>query len=262
MRVTVLGCGGSAGVPQIGGKDGKGDWGVCDPNEPRNRRSRSSIVMDGGQGRLLVDTGPDVRNQLIDCAIPTIEAVIYTHAHADHIAGMDEIRILNRLVGRPLEIFAASNVLEELKNRFDYAFKPWTTPPHFFRPAIEPVTVEPGSHLDVLGMDVQLIDQNHGYVRSLGLRVGRFAYSTDIAVMEDATLEALRGVDTWMVDCFQRQPHNAHGWVEQVLSWGQQVGAKRTILTHMGYDLDWKWLIKRLPEGFEPAYDGMVIEIE
>ena len=131
MRITVLGCGGSTGVPGLGGADGRGDWGACDPREPRNRRQRSSIVIEGeGQGRVLVDTGPDMRAQLLACEIGRIDALVFTHAHADHITGLDDVRQLNRVTSRPLPAFGTARTMAELAQRFDYAFKPWT-PPRF-----------------------------------------------------------------------------------------------------------------------------------
>ena len=129
MKVTLLGTGGSAGVPMIGGADGSGDWGDCDPNEPRNRRTRISIVVEApDRQRLLVDTSPEMRNQLLDCRIPSIDAVLFTHAHADHITGIDDVRILNRIVNRPLPAFASPATLVELTRRFGYAFRPWEPP--------------------------------------------------------------------------------------------------------------------------------------
>ena len=126
MKITILGCGASAGVPMIGGTDGSGDWGQCDPNEPKNRRTRSSIVVESDRGqRLLVDASPDLRNQIIDCRILGIDAVLFTHAHADHIAGIDDLRILNRIANRPLDAFATQRTRDEITRRFGYAFKPW-----------------------------------------------------------------------------------------------------------------------------------------
>ena len=125
MKVTLLGTGGSAGVPMIGGADGSGDWGDCDPMEPRNRRTRSSIVIESQNQRLLVDTSPDMRSQLLDCRIPGVDAILFTHAHADHITGLDDVRILNRIANRPLPAFATAETLTELTRRFGYAFRPW-----------------------------------------------------------------------------------------------------------------------------------------
>ena len=259
MRVTILGCGGSAGVPHIGGEDGRGDWGACDPDEPRNRRTRSSIVIEGGQGRLLVDTGPDMRTQLLACAVPRVDAILFTHAHADHITGLDDARILNRICGHPLPAYGTQRTLDELVRRFDYAFKPWS-PPGFFRPVLETRPVAFGDTLGVLGLDVRVFEQDHGYMPTMGLRVGPFGYSTDVVTLDDAAFTALAGVDTWVVGCFQRNAHSTHANLDRVLGWAARVGARRTILTHMGPDMDWCWLGRHLPAGVEPAVDGLVLE--
>lgn len=262
MRVTLLGTGGSAGVPFIGGADGKGNWGACDPAEPRNRRSRTSIVVEGGEGmRLLVDTSPDMRAQLLACRVPGVDAILYTHAHADHITGLDDVRILNRIAGRPLDAFATRGTLDELTRRFGYAFRPWQ-PPGFFRPVLVPREVTPGETLAAAGMQVRTFDQDHGFTRSLGLRIANFGYSTDVVGLDDAAFEALAGIDTWVVDCFLRHDtHKTHANLDRVLTWMPRVGARRTVLTHMGIDMDWGWLTTYLPPGLEPGHDGMVLEL-
>lgn len=259
-RVTILGCGGSAGVPQLGGADGRGDWGACDPAEPRNRRTRSSIVIEGSGGeRLLIDTSPDMRHQLLACAVPKVDAILFTHAHADHVLGIDDVRILNRIAGRPLDAFATERTLTELDKRFDYAFKPWS-PPWFFRPALVPRQIAPGDTVEAAGLQVQVFEQDHGYLPTLGLRVGSFGYSTDVATLDDGAMEVLAGVDTWVVDCFQRQSHKTHANLDQVLQWTDRLRPRRVVLTHMGYDIDWAWLTQRLPPGIEPGYDGLILD--
>ena len=261
MRITILGCGGSAGVPMIGGRDGRGDWGACDAGEPRNRRMRSAIVVESEAGtRLLVDTPPDLRSQLLACAIPAIDAVLFTHSHADHITGLDEIRVLNRIAGRPLQAYGTGETLDELRLRFDYAFRPWR-PPGFFRPVLEPVLVTPGETVEVAGLAVTVFGQDHHVMPTLGLRIDGFAYSTDVVRLDAEALAALAGIDTWLVGCFQRQPHPTHADVATVLRWARQLAVRRTVLTHMGTDLDWAWMQRHLPEDVEPAFDGMVLEI-
>jgi phosphoribosyl 1,2-cyclic phosphate phosphodiesterase len=260
LRVVVLGCGGSAGVPHIGGADGRGDWGACDPDEPRNRRTRASIVIEAPAGRILVDTGPDMRDQLLAAAIPRIEALIFTHPHADHITGLDDVRILNRIAGVPLPAYATESTLKELQQRFDYAFRPWT-PPMFFRPVLNTHRITAGDTVDIAGLPIRTFEQDHHVMHTLGLRAGGFAYSTDVVRLDAAAMETLQGVDTWLVGCFQRQPHLTHAHVDLVLHWRERIGARRTVLTHMGNDMDWSWLKTRLPPGVEPAFDGQVLEI-
>jgi phosphoribosyl 1,2-cyclic phosphate phosphodiesterase len=261
MRVTLLGTGGSAGVPMIGGGDGAGDWGACNPAEERNRRSRSSIVIESDEGcRLLVDTAPELRTQLIACAVPRVDAILYTHAHADHITGLDDVRGLNRIIERPIEAFATRRTLDELQGRFGYAFRPWE-PPGFFRPVLAASEIHPGESVVMAGMKVEIFEQDHGFSSSLGLRVGRFGYSTDVVRLSEAALAVLAGVDTWVVGCFCREPHPTHAHVDLVLQWVEELRPRRTVLTHMGADLDWDWLVARLPADVEPGHDGLVLHV-
>ncbi len=260
MRVTVLGCGGSTGVPTLGGADGRGDWGACDPAEPRNRRTRSSIVIEAPAGRILVDTGPDMRAQFLACGIPRVDALVFTHAHADHIAGLDDVRLLNRLANKPLPGFATAPTAEELRRRYDYAFRPWK-PPVFYRPVIALEVIAPGDAIESCGMRLRSFVQDHEVMDTLGLRVGGFAYSTDVVRLDEAAFAALAGIDTWLVSCFQRAPHLTHAHLDLVLAWRARLGVRRTVLTHMGIDMDWAWLNANLPEGVEPAFDGMVLDV-
>jgi phosphoribosyl 1,2-cyclic phosphate phosphodiesterase len=261
MKVTLLGTGGSAGVPMIGGADGSGDWGHCDPTEPRNRRSRSSIVIEGTRNqRLLVDTSPDLRGQLLDCRIPGADAILFTHAHADHVTGIDDVRILNRIANRPLPAFAMPETLAELTRRFAYVFRPWE-PPHFYRPVLEAKSISPGDVFEIAGLTVRVFTQSHGRVQSLGLRIGDFGYSTDVVKLDEDAFAALEGVDTWVVDCFlHSEPHWTHANLKTVVSWVGRLKPRRTILTHMGTEMDWAWMQTNLPPSIEAGYDGMVIE--
>jgi phosphoribosyl 1,2-cyclic phosphate phosphodiesterase len=260
MRVILLGTGSSAGVPTIGGADGSGDWGACDPAEPRNRRTRASIVVENETGtRLLVDTGPDMREQLLACRIRGVDAIVYTHSHADHITGIDDVRILNRIAGRPLDAFGTGATLDELARRFAYAFRPWE-PPGFFRPVLVAQEIAPGDTFEAAGCKVRAFEQDHGFSKSLGLRIGDFGYSTDVVRLDDAAFAALAGVDTWVVGCFLRQgPHKTHADLALVQSWSRRLGVRRTVLTHMGNDMDWRWLQAHLPPGVEPGHDGMIL---
>ncbi len=262
MKVTILGCGASAGVPMIGGPDGSGDWGQCDPHEPRNRRTRSSIVVEseGGQ-RLLVDASPDLRSQLLDCRITGIDAVLFTHAHADHIAGIDDIRVLNRIAKRPLDTFATQRTLDEVSRRFAYAFKPWK-PPGFYRPVLVGQPLEPDGVVVTAGLNVRVFTQNHGKLDTLGLRVGAFGYSTDVVALDEAAFAALEGVDTWVVGCFLRdEPHWTHAHLPLVVEWVKRLRPRRTVLTHMGTTMDWAWMAAHLPAGIEAGFDGMVLTV-
>lgn len=262
MKITLLGTGGSAGLPQIGGIDGRGDWGRADPHEPRNIRTRASIIIhtDAG-GTILVDTGPDMRMQLVANGISRVDAVFYTHAHADHVAGLDEARILNRILGAPLPAYGTSDVLAELKQRFDYAFKPWNGG-FFGRPVLLPQVILPGQRFTVCDLEILPFEQDHGYGTSMGFRIGDFAYCTDVVRLDAAALSALQGVKTWIVDCFTpAADHPTHAGLETVKDWVKYLQPARTILTHMGPLMDYQTLRATLPPGIEPGYDGMVLDI-
>ena len=262
MKITLLGTGGSAGLPQIGGPDGRGDWGKADPAEPRNRRSRASIVIQTSEHKnILVDTGPDMRLQLIANGIGRIDAVIFTHTHADHIAGLDDIRILNRILDAPMPSYANAAVWEDLKRRFDYAFRPFTGS-FYGRPVLRDHTIIPGEAVEIAGVKIHAIDQDHGYSRSLGLRIGNAAYCTDVVRMDEAQLAALQGLELLIVDCFSHNAnHPTHAGLPNVLAWVEALHPARTILTHMGPEMDYGTLAAMLPPGVEPGYDGMVLEL-
>jgi phosphoribosyl 1,2-cyclic phosphate phosphodiesterase len=261
VRVTLLGCGGSSGVPLLGGPDGKGAWGVCDPLEPRNRRTRTSALVQDSEGRrLLIDAGPDLRQQLLAGGIADFDALAFTHPHADHVMGIDDLRGINRLRGTALDVHASQSTLADLRRRFDYAFRP-ATPPGFFRPALTGHVIEPGQVAQMAGMAVQVLRQDHKVMETLGFRIGRFAYSTDVVVLPEETLAVLRGLDTWVVGCFQRTPHPVHAGIAQMLEWVSRLRPRRTVLTHMGSDMDFAALRDCLPPGVEPGHDGMVLEV-
>lgn len=260
LKVTILGCGGSGGVPLLGGKDEGGQWGDCDPAEPRNRRTRTSAMIEGPGGqRLLVDAGPDLRQQMLACRLGRFEAVLFTHPHADHILGIDDIRQVNRNLNRAIDAWGTRITLQKLDERFDYAFIGPTE--FFFRPALEPRRIAFGERFEAAGMTVEVFRQDHGVMDSLGLRIGKFAYSTDVVALPEESLRALEGLDTWVVGCFQRRPHAVHANLETVLRWVEVLRPRRTVLTHMGTAMDYRSLLRELPPGIEPGYDGMVLEV-
>lgn len=261
LRVTLLGTGPSQGVPAIGGADGCGNWGVCDPQEPRNRRMRTSALLEGASGaKLLVDAGPDCRAQLLAARVTRLDGVLITHAHADHIAGLDELRAVNRSMGQPLPFHATAATLADCQSRFDYAFQPAT--PGFIRPVLEGRVVTAGEALELAGMPARLLDLDHGWMRSLGLRIGGFAYTTDLIRMPAESLEALRGLDTWVVSCMQPGDQNpVHAGLDQILAWVRELRPRRTVLTHLGDRMDYATITGRLPEGVELGFDGLVLEL-
>ena len=252
MKITILGCGSSGGVPLIGG-----EWGACDPNEPRNRRTRVSILVEQGDTTLLVDTGPDMRQQLLDCGLKKLDAVLYTHEHADHTHGIDELRSINWLTQKPVDIYADARTLSELTQRFDYIFN-GTGAGKFYRPAV--TSHEISAPFSVGPINIIPFKQNHGHSHSLGFRFGDFAYSTDIHILDDEVFEALRGVKIWLVDCVREEPHATHSHLAQTLEWIERVQPDQAYLTHMSHRLDYQTLVNTLPKGVWPAYDGQVIE--
>ncbi len=261
LKVTLLGTGGSGGVPLLGGAEGQGDWGDCDPTEPRNRRSRTSCVVEGPDGRrLLIDAGPDLRQQLLAARIGKVHALVLTHAHADHIMGIDDLRQVNRNIGDTLDCYGTRTTLLKTEDRFDYAFRP-ATPPLFFRPALEPRRVDYDQRFEAAGLPVTVFRQDHGVMDTLGVRVGGFAYSTDVVLIPEESMPQLQGLDTWVVGCFQLRPHNVHANLDKVLEWVARLRPRRTVLTHMGPAMDYRQLGAMLPPGIEAGYDGMVLEV-
>jgi phosphoribosyl 1,2-cyclic phosphate phosphodiesterase len=252
----MLGCGGSGGVPLIGNR-----WGACDPADPRNRRTRASILIETGTATLLVDTSPDLRFQLLAAERWLIDAVLYTHAHADHVMGLDDLRAVNKLIGRPLPVYSDARTLDDLRKRFDYAFLPLKAPGAFFRPVLEAHEITPGQVFEAAGVPVLPILQDHGFMPSLGFRIGAFAYSTDVLDLDERALAALAGIRVWIVGCFQAARHTTHANLERVLGWVSRLAPERTVLTHMGESFDYAALAEALPAGVEPGFDGLVIDL-
>jgi phosphoribosyl 1,2-cyclic phosphate phosphodiesterase len=255
MKVTVLGCGPSWGVPAIGP-----DWGRCDPAEPRNRRRRCSLLVESRGGALLIDTSPDLREQLLDADTARLDAVLLTHAHADHLHGIDDLRIVNKLIGRPIPFYASAGSLAEVEQRFGYALMPAVPGRPLYRPALTAQEID--GPFRAAGMPVVPFAQSHGYSTTLGFRIGQLAYSTDVAELDDNAFAALAGVELWIVDCLRREPHPTHGHLKKTLAWIERVRPRRAVLTHMDQSLDYRELGAELPPGVEPGYDGLTIEVQ
>lgn len=259
MKVRLLGTGGSAGVPVLSGQPG-GEWGACNPADPRNRRTRTGALVQVAGRVILIDAGPDLRAQLLAAGLSRLDAVLFTHAHADHIGGIDELRAANRIMGAPIPAFGDATTLATLEQRFAYAFRPhnggW-----FSRPALEAREVVPGTWFEAAGIPVLPILQDHGFGPSLGFRIGDFGYSTDALLLDDAAFAALRGVELWVVGCFRRTPHPTHAHLERVIDWIARLGPRRAFLTQMGEDLDYAATLSALPAGAAPGHDGLELEV-
>lgn len=262
MKITLLGCGAAPGVPSIAH-----GWGKCDPAEPKNRRLRTSALVEEGSAAILVDTGPDLREQLLAARVRRLDGILYTHGHADHTHGIDEVREINRAMTAAIPIWGMATTLNDLKHRFGYAFEPYEdiTKPGIaiYHPWMVPQVI-PVPHplpLEIAGVTVTPFLQEHGWEKSLGFRFGDFAYSTDVTALDETAFGILAGVKVWVVGCLTEQRHTTHADVSKVLEWAERVRPQRTVFTHMGAGLDYRTLKDALPPGIEPGYDGMTIEI-
>jgi len=258
MKMTILGCGGSGGVPLAGGVAG-GTWGACDPGNPKNRRRRVSILVEAAGTRILVDTSPDLRRQLIDNEITALDAVVYTHDHADHTHGVDELRYLSYVNQSPIDAFMDAKTRRSLTRRFDYIFTSSCSASNPYKPMLNDRLID--GPFEIGPVPVLPFTQQHGGTTSLGLRFGDIAYSTDASDLDEAAFDALAGVRIWLVDCLRDEPHPTHSHFAKTLSWIARVKPERAILTHMNHQIDYAELLSRCPPGVEPGYDGLTVEI-
>ncbi len=252
MKVTILGSGTSSGVPRIGN-----DWGACDPTEPRNRRTRVSALIEHEDTRILIDTGPDMREQLLAANVATFDAVIWTHDHADHCHGIDDLRQVFHAMGKPVVGYARASTLTALESRFTYAFKGRSGYPSTIAANVLP------DRLTIGGIDISVTDQPHGSITAAGLRfeaAGKsIGYATDFHEMTDAMTALYQGLDVWIVDALRKRPHPTHPQLSSVLDWVERFQPRRTALIHMDHSMDYASLRAELPEGVEPGYDGLVL---
>jgi len=268
LDVTILGCGSSGGVPRIGGPNGGGDWGACDRLNPKNRRRRCSVLVrrhaPGGETAVLVDTAPDMREQLIDVHVRHLDAVLITHEHADQLHGIDDLRALVLAMRKRMDLYADHMTFKTITRRFGYLFE--RPDGSDYPPILNALTMEePFSKFEISGaggpVPVLPFEQEHGRIRSLGFRFGGLAYSSDVSDLDEAAFAALEGVDTWVVDALRYKHHPTHANVETALKWIARVGPRRAVLTNLHLDLDYETLKSELPPGVEPAYDGMVLTV-
>jgi phosphoribosyl 1,2-cyclic phosphate phosphodiesterase len=263
LQVRILGCGSSGGVPRIGN-----DWGVCDPAEPRNRRSRCSIlVRSWAPGAtqptlILIDTAPDMRDQLLAARIDRLDAVLLTHEHADQCHGIDDLRALVIRHRQRMPVHMDQVTADIVGRRFDYCFEGAGAYPAILDKKVD-LEIGQVIRIDGVGGPVNILPlgQDHGSIPSLGFRIGTFAYCNDVVRLPEETLERLAGSTRFVVDALRYTAHPTHASVSQALGWIDRIKPRRSVLTNLHVDLDYQKLRAELPVGVEPAYDGLELEI-
>ena len=261
-RFTILGCGSSPGVPRIGG-----DWGKCDPANPKNRRRRASLLIqqfsDEGVTTVVVDTGTDFRDQMLSVGVGEADAVLYTHGHADHIHGIDDLRsfVINRR--ERVNIWCDEATSLRLHEGFGYCFK--TPDGSSYPPILQENRITAGQEFSIDGAGGSIsflpFEQPHGGIISLGFRIGDLAYCSDVSGLDERALPHLEGLDVWIVDALQYREHPSHLSLDQSLGWIEKLKPKRAILTHMHTPLDYETVRVNTPDHVDPAYDGLMLDM-
>lgn len=260
--LTILGCGSSGGVPRVAQ-----GWGKCDPDEPKNRRRRCSVLVEregrDGTTRVLIDTSPDLREQLIDAGIKTLDAVIFTHEHADHTHGIDDLRPLVIAMRRRIPIWADQRTMDLLYARFGYCFQ---TPPGSDYPPIlstNLLKIEEDVVIDGAGGPIRFrpFRLEHGNIDALGFRIGRLAYTPDVSAIPPESLPMLENLECWIIDALRDTPHPTHFSLSEAREWIARMRPGRAVLTNLHTDLDYARLVREMPDGIVPAHDGMKIGV-
>ena len=255
MKLRILGCGTSSGVPRIGN-----DWGRCDPAEPKNRRTRCALLLESWGQRLLVDCGPDLREQLLAANVDHLDRVIVTHDHADHCHGLDDLRQVAHAMGRPVKVQGRADMLERLVSRFRYAFEGT----ELYPPVLDAVPV--GEEERVGAVTLRFTDQPHGRITSLGLRFDEGSrsavYAIDFKGMTEEMAALYQGVDLWIADCLRRRPHPTHGHLDEVLGFARELGVGQLLLSHLDNSMDVAELARELPDWAAPAFDGQEVVLQ
>ena len=252
MKIIVLGSGSSGGVPLIGNY-----WGNCNPLNPKNIRTRVSVYIEYKNKKILIDTSPELRQQALNNKISKVDAVCWTHAHADHTNGIDDLRQFLWQSKKQLSVYAGINTLAALKTRFDYIFNKENS---YFQPPLDVNSIKPGN-FNLAGLDAIAFEQIHGYENILGYRIGDFAYSPDVKKFPAESEKYLYNLKLWIVDCVRHEPHYSHSHFKQTLEWIDKFKPKMALLTHLGAWLDYDELLAMCPENVEPAYDGQTINL-
>lgn len=261
MRLTILGCGSSGGVPRVAQ-----GWGKCDPSEPRNRRRRCSVMVErtgpGGTTRVLIDTSPDLREQLIDAGVTALDAVIFTHEHADHTHGIDDLRPLVLTMRRRIPVYADNRTMDLLDARFGYCFQ--TPEGSDYPPILTGHLINNRDAFEITGaggpISFQPFPLVHGNIEALGFRIGDLAYTPDVNRIPEESLPHLEGLGCWIIDALRDLPHGTHFSLSEALDWIGRQKPRSAVLTNLHTDLDYNRLVRELPGHIRPAHDGMVIE--
>jgi phosphoribosyl 1,2-cyclic phosphate phosphodiesterase len=258
VRLTFLGTGTSFGVPQIGCR-----CRTCTSSDPRDRRTRTAALLETRGKRLLIDTPPELRLQLVAAGVDRVDAVLYTHAHADHVHGIDDLRAISLRQGAVLPAYGPAATMAELAAKFPYIFDPAIVAhPGTSKPELAAHVLDPGRSAPVAGIPVLALALPHGGQGVFGYRVGPVAYLTDVKAIPDAAAAALAGLEVLVLNALLAQPHPLHLSIPEAVAAGQRIGARRTFLTHLTHDATHADLAARLPAGIAPAYDGLVIEVD
>ncbi len=260
-KFRILGCGSSGGVPRVGF-----GWGACDPKNKKNRRLRCSLLVErttnAKNTTVLIDTGPDIREQLLQANVNNLDAVIYTHSHADHVHGIDDLRTLAYKKKEKIQVWADKITQERLLQGFSYIFH---TPKNSKYPSICELNLINSEDVRVLGAGGEIsfrpLSVDHGDIDSLGFKIGKLAYIPDVLNIPSKSWKELEGIDTLIIDALRRDPHPSHTHLEKTLSWINELGPRRAILTNLHNDLDYSDLKRELPKNVEPAFDGLEINI-
>ena len=260
LKITLLGCGSSGGVPRLGEK-----WGACDPLNPKNRRQRCSALIEKkntkGTTRVLIDTSPDMRNQLLSAGIGELDAILYTHAHADHVHGLDDLRMIVINMRKRLPVWADAATKADLISRFGYAFE--TPKGSNYPPILEINDIDGPFKIEGAGGPLSFVplEVNHGNIDALGFRVADIAYLPDVFEIPEYTWEKLMNLKLWVVDALRYEPHPSHSHLERTLKWIERAKPERSIITNMHVDLDFETLYHELPINVEPAFDMLSITL-
>ena len=259
---TILGCGSSGGVPRVGQ-----GWGACNPDNPKNHRRRCSLLVEresaAGKTTVLIDTSPDLREQLLDAKVSWLDAVLYSHDHADHTHGIDDLRPLALVQRSRIDVYADETTSALLNSRFGYCFE--TPRGSDYPPILQEHRLREGRAVTIEGKGGEItalpFPMQHGSTQALGFRIGSAAYSCDVNDLPPSSIRVLEGLDLWIVDALRYRTHPSHFSVDETLSWIARVKPKRAVLTNLHTDLDYEELKSRLPAGVEPAFDGMRLSL-